>query len=54
MTADRDESPFDRPQVSEGYPLDRDEERAVREELDRREARSPAPPPAPPTTQEGH
>jgi hypothetical protein len=47
MTDDRDTSPFDRPQVGGGYPLDADEERAVRDDLDRiRPARAPEPVPA--------
>jgi hypothetical protein len=47
VSNDGEMSPFDRPEVSEGYPLDRKEERAVREELERLRPAAP-PQPLPP------
>jgi CRISPR/Cas system-associated exonuclease Cas4 (RecB family) len=44
-----EQSPFDRPAVSQGYPLDRQEREQLEQVLHRvQEAAEPSPPPAPP------
>jgi hypothetical protein len=44
---DEEQSPFERPVISEGYPLDKDEEQALRKSLDRMRDTATTPSPSP-------